>query len=245
VNKKVVIVIPTYNERENIQELLLRILDLKTSEHLMLLVVDDDSPDGTADAVSSLAQRKKDIHLLLRKGKRGRGSAGIEGFKKALLLHPHYVLEMDADLSHRPEEIPRLLKAIDKCDVAIGSRFVPGGRDAERNIRRKFITFLVRYFLRFHLKIPVKDVSSGFRCFRKEVLEKIDLDSLKSEGPSLVQEILYKAFLLGYKIKEVPITFQDRKKGETKLTLSTLFKTFLFNWRLKKRARASLSEKGR
>jgi dolichol-phosphate mannosyltransferase len=245
VNKKIVIVIPTYNERANIQELILRILELKTSEHLMLLVVDDDSPDRTADAVSSLAKRRKDIHLLVRKGKRGRGSAGIEGFKKALILDPHYVMEMDADLSHRPEEIPRLLRAMDKCDVAIGSRFVPGGRDAERNISRKFITFLVRYFLRFHLKIPVKDVSSGFRCFRKEVLEKIDLDSLKSEGPSLVQEILYKAFLLGYRIKEVPITFRARKKGETKLTLPILFKTFLFNWRLKKRARASLSEKER
>ena len=244
-NKKVVIVIPTYNERENIQELLLRILDLKASEHLLLLVVDDNSPDETADAVSSLAQREKDIHLLVRKGKRGRGTAGIEGFKKALTFNPDYIMEMDADFSHRPEDILRLLEAIDECDMAIGSRFVPGGRDAERNIARKLITFLVRYFLRFYLKIPVKDVSSGFRCFKKYVLEKIDLDNLKSEGPSIVQEILYKAFLSGYTIKEVPITFQDRKKGETKLTLSLLFKTLLFNCRLKKWTRASLSEKGR
>ena len=244
-NKKVVIVIPTYNERENIQELLLRILDLKTSEHLMLLVVDDDSPDGTADVTFSLAQREKDIHLLVRKGKRGRGTAGIEGFKKALTFNPDYIMEMDGDFSHRPEDIPRLLETIDEYDIVIGSRFIPGGKDAERNIARKLITFLVRYFLRFHLKIPVKDISSGFRCFRKEVLEKIDLGSLKSEGPSLVQEILYQAFLLGYKIKEVPIIFQDRKKGETKLTLSILFNTFLFNWKLKKRTRASLSEKGR
>ena len=244
-NKKVVIVIPTYNERENIQELLLRILDLKASEHLLPLVVDDDSPDGTADAVFSLAQREKDIHLLVRKGKRGRGTAGIEGFKKALTFNPDYILEMDADFSHRPEDIPRLLEAIDECDVVIGSRFVPGGKDTERNILRKFITFLARYFLRFYLKIPVNDVSSGFRCFRKDVVEKIDLEILKSEGPSIVQEILYRASLLGCTIKEVPITFQDRKKGETKLTRSLLFKTLFFNWRLKKWTRASISKKGR
>jgi dolichol-phosphate mannosyltransferase len=243
--KKAVIVIPTYNEKYNIQELLPRILQSKTAEHLLILVVDDDSPDGTGDAVASLAQEEKRIHLLIRKGKRGRGNAGIEGFKKALTFHPHYILEMDADLSHRPEEIPRLLEAIKDYDVVIGSRFVPGGQDAERNIMRKLITSLARRFLRLYLKIPVEDVSSGFRCFRREVLEKIDLESLESRGPSLVQEILYRVFLLGYRIKEVPITFCERKRGETKLTPSLLLETLLFNWKLKKGARASLSKKGR
>jgi dolichol-phosphate mannosyltransferase len=152
---------------------------------------------------------------------------------------------MDADLSHRPEEIPRLLEAIKDYDVVIGSRFVPGGQDAERNIMRKLITSLARRFLRLYLKIPVEDVSSGFRCFRREVLEKIDLESLESRGPSLVQEILYRVFLLGYRIKEVPITFCERKRGETKLTPSLLLETLLFNWKLKKGARASLSKKGR
>jgi len=232
--KKAVIVIPTYNEGENILPLLLKILNLETKEELSVLVVDDDSPDGTGNVVSALAQEEKNIHLLTRKGKRGRGTAGIEGFREALKLNPDYVLEMDADFSHQPEEIPHLLKEARDYDVVIGSRFVEGGREINRNIGRKFITFLVRNFIRYYLKIPVKDVSSGFRCFRREVLEKIDLESLKSVGPSIVQEILYKAFLYGFRIKEIPITFEERRAGKTKLTLSVLLETLRFNFRLKK-----------
>lgn len=235
--KSAVIVIPTYNERENIEELLQSILDLKLEEELSIIVVDDDSPDGTADAVSSLAQREKNIHLLLRKGKRGRGTAGIAGFMAALCLDPDIIIEMDADFSHQPEDIPRLLEAASEYDVVIGSRFVPGGKDAERRSLRKIITFLVRHFLRLYLKIPVRDISSGFRCFRREVLERIDLKSLKSRGPSIVQEILFRAHHRGYRIREVPITFQDRKKGKTKLNLRILLESFIFNWKLKKQER--------
>lgn len=240
--KKAVVVIPTYNERENVLPLLLKILSLKTEEELSILVVDDDSPDGTGAVVSALAQKEKNIHLLTRKGKRGRGTAGIDGFLEALKFKPDYVIEMDADFSHQPEEIPYLLKEADEYDVVIGSRFVEGGKDFNRNRGRKLITFLVRNFIRFYLKIPVKDVSSGFRCFRGEVLEKTDLKSLKSVGPSIVQEILYKTFLLGFRIKEIPITFKDRKAGKTKLTLALLLETLSFNWRLKKLWGASLKK---
>jgi len=232
--KKAVVVIPTYNERENVLPLLLKILSLKTEEELSILVVDDDSPDGTGAVVSALAQKEKNIHLLTRKGKRGRGTAGIDGFLETLKFKPDYVIEMDADFSHQPGDIPHLLKETDEYDVVIGSRFVEGGRDINRNIGRKLITFIVRNFIRFHLKIPVKDVSSGFRCFRREVLERIDLKSLKSVGPSIVQEILYKTFLLGFRIKEIPITFKGRKAGKTKLNLAVLLETLSFNWRLKK-----------
>lgn len=240
--KKVTIVIPTYNERENIEEFLSQILRLRLLWDPSIIVVDDDSPDGTAEVVSCLAQKEKNIHLLLRKGKRGRGSAGIEGFKKALSLGPEYIMEMDADFSHCPDEIPRLLEAAPGADIVIGSRFVPGGKDAERSFGRKLLTFLVRFFLRAHLRVPVRDITSGFRCFKKEVLEGIDLGSLKSRGPSIVQEVLYKAFLLGYRIKEVPITFKNRKRGATKLTFSTLWETLIFNWNLKKSIKASLQE---
>lgn len=236
-NKSAVIVIPTYNERENIEELLQSILDLNLEEELSIIVVDDDSPDGTADAVSSLAQRGKNIHLLLRRGKRGRGAAGIAGFMAALCLDPDIITEMDADFSHQPEDIPRLLEAASEYDVVIGSRFVPGGKDAERGRLRKIMTFLVRYFLRLYLKVPVRDISSGFRCFRREVLERINLNSLKSRGPSIVQEILFRAHHMGYRIKEIPITFQNRKKGKTKLNLRILLETLIFNWKLKKRER--------
>ncbi len=240
--KKAVVVIPTYNERENILPLLSKILNLTIEEEISILVVDDDSPDGTGAAVSALAQKEKNIHLLTRKGKRGRGTAGIDGFIEALKFKPDYIIEMDADFSHQPEQIPYLLNEADECDVVIGSRFVKGGRDINRNIGRKLITFLVRNFIRFYLKIPVKDVSSGFRCFRGDVLEKIDLKSLKSVGPSIVQEILYKTYLSGFRIKEIPITFKKRKAGKTKLTLAVLLETLSFNWRLKKLWRASIKK---
>lgn len=232
--KRVVVVIPTYNEKENIRELLLNILSLKLEEELSVIVVDDNSPDGTGRAVSSLAQKEKRIFLLTRMGKRGRGTAGIEGFREALKQNSEYIIEMDADFSHQPEEIPYLLKEVHKNDLVIGSRFIKGGKDVDRGLLRKWITFLVSHFIRFYLKIPVRDVSSGFRCFRREVLEKIDLKSLKSEGPSIVQEILYKTCLSGFKIKEIPIIFKRRRAGKTKLTLSVLLKTLIFNWRLKR-----------
>ncbi len=231
---RIAIVIPTYNEKENIKELLERILSLAIAWDPALIIVDDDSPDGTGNIVTYLAQQDRRLHPLIRKGKRGRGTAGIEGFKLALDLNPEYVIEMDADCSHRPEEIPRLLDQAPDWDIVIGSRFVPGGKDTGRNPLRKLITFLVRSFLRVYLKIPIKDISSGFRCFNRKVLEAIDLDSLKSQGPSLVQEVLFRAFRSGFRIKEVPITFENRKRGKTKLNFSILINTLIFNWKLKR-----------
>lgn len=231
---RVAIVIPTYNEKENIEELLERILTLAIAWEPALVIIDDDSPDGTGNIVASLAQKDRRLHPLIRKGERGRGTAGIEGFKLALGLNPEYVIEMDADFSHRPEEIPRLLDQTPDWDIVIGSRFVPGGKDIDRNLLRKLITSLVRLFLRHYLKIPVKDISSGFRCFNRNVLETINLDSLTSQGPSIIQEVLYKAFHAGFKIKEVPITFENRKRGKTKLNLPILVDTLIFNWKQKK-----------
>lgn len=231
---KVAIVIPTYNERENIKELLERILSLSLEWDPALVIVDDDSPDGTGEIVTSLAHKDRRLHPLIRKGKRGRGTAGIEGFEQALKLNPAFIIEMDADFSHQPEEIPRLLDEAPQWDIIIGSRFVPGGKDTDRNLLRKLLTFVVRHFLRIYLGIPVKDISSGFRCFKREVIEKIELKTLKSQGPSLVQEILFRAFCRGYRIKEVPITFQNRERGKTKLSLSILIETLIFNWKLKR-----------
>jgi len=231
---KVAIVIPTYNEKENIQELLERILAIPLPWDPALIIVDDDSPDGTGEVVASLAHEERRLHPLIRKGKRGRGTAGIEGFKLALELNPECIIEMDADFSHLPEEIPRLLQEVPRWDIVIGSRFVSGGKDIDRHLLRKCLTFLVRHWLRIYLKIPVKDITSGFRCFKREVLEAIDFGTLKSQGPSLVQEILFRAFRSGYRIKEVPITFENRRKGKTKLNLSILIDTLIFNWKLKR-----------
>jgi dolichol-phosphate mannosyltransferase len=221
----VVVMIPTYNEKDSIGGLIREILGLPLECDLSVLVVDDDSPDGTAEEVALLRQHDPRVHLLLRKIQRGRGLAGIEGFKQALSQGADLVIEMDGDGSHQPHFIPALLEKAREEDLVIGSRFVQGGKDADRPVQRRLITFFVRHFIRRLFCLPVRDVSSGFRCFRREVLEKIDLDSLLSSGPSVVLETLYKVHLMGFKIGEVPIVFVDRKKGQTKLSARILVQT--------------------
>jgi dolichol-phosphate mannosyltransferase len=232
--KKLVVLIPTYNERENIEDLVQEVLALPVEADLSVLVIDDNSPDGTGEIAARLAEQDPRLRVLIRLKRRGRGAAGIDGFKEALKLGADYTIEMDGDLSHQPRFIPLLLDQAKRFDLVIGSRFVPGGQDAERSFVRRFITFLVRNFIRRYFHLPVRDVSSGFRCFRRRVLEEVDLDNLISVGPSLVLEILYKASLAGFSIREVPIVFADRKKGKTKLTLLTLLKTLVTIMKFKK-----------
>ena len=231
---KIVVMIPTYNERENIGALVQDILARPIDSDLLVLVVDDNSPDGTAGEVRDIASRNPRVRLLLRKEKRGRGLAGIAGFKEALDLGADYVVEMDGDRSHQPFSIPALLDAARRRDLVLGSRFVEGGKDADRPPHRRLVTFLVRHFIHRLFSVPVRDVSSGFRCFRREVLEKVSLDDLVSTGPSVVLETLYKAHRLGFRIEEVPIVFIDRKKGKTKLTALILWRTLLMAIRIKR-----------
>ena len=231
--KRVVVMIPTYNEAGNIGGLVRAILDLPMDADVAVLVADDDSPDGTGRIVEDMAREDGRVHVLIRRKRRGRGAGGIDGFKAALELRPDCVVEMDGDFSHQPKFIPDLVEAMKNCDVAIGSRFVRGGRDADRSLHRKLTTALVRRFLRRQFRFPVKDVSSGFRCFRTEVLERIDLDDMISVGPSIVLEVLYKASLLGFRISEVPIEFLDRKRGKTKLNLLILLETLIMAMRIK------------
>jgi len=229
-----VVTIPTYNERENIGPLLQEILALRAGDDLRVLVVDDDSPDGTADAVAEIARRDPRVRLLLRKEKRGRGLAGIAGFREALRTGADFVVEMDGDGSHQPAHIPSLLDAAKDYDIVLGSRFVEGGKDSDRSLTRRLVTFLVRRFIRRLFSVPVRDVSSGFRAFRREALEKIGIDSLVSTGPSVVLEILFKAHRLGLRIGEVPIVFIDRQRGKTKLTGLTLWRTLLMALRIRR-----------
>lgn len=230
---KVVVMIPTYNERENIGSLIRGILALPVEYDLKVLVVDDDSPDGTAPEVKDAFAGDPRVHLLLRTEKRGRGSAGIAGFRKALDLGAEYVVEMDGDGSHQPIFIPSLLEAARRSDLVLGSRFVEGAKDADRPPHRRLITIFVRRFIRSLFSVPVRDVSSGFRCFRREVLEDVGLESLFSTGPSVVLEILYKAYRLGFSIEETPIVFIDRKSGKTKLTALTLWRTLFSALRIR------------
>jgi dolichol-phosphate mannosyltransferase len=226
--------IPTYNEAENIQSLVREILALPVRENISVLVVDDSSPDGTGALVQKMSAAEPRVHALIRAKRRGRGAAGIEGFKAALALKADYVIEMDGDFSHQPRFIPDFLREIEHCDVVIGSRFVRGGHDAERNLARKAITWLARRFVKREFRIPVRDVSSGFRCFTRAILENVDLDDMISFGPSVVLEILYKLSLVGARIYEIPITFIDRTRGKTKLSGLTLVETLIMVLRFKR-----------
>lgn len=231
---RVVAMIPTYNEAENIRDLVAAIRALPVEGGVEVLVADDNSPDGTAAIVREMAADDPGVHILLRLKRRGRGAGGIDGFKAALGLGADLVVEMDGDLSHQPRFIPDLVAAARDLDLVLGSRFVKGGRDADRGLGRRVITLLVRVFIRRKFGIPVRDVSSGFRCFRREVLEALDLDDLISTGPSVVLETLYKAHLLGFRIGEMPIEFVDRTRGKTKLSTLTLFETLVMALKFKR-----------
>lgn len=230
---KTYVIVPTYNEAENIEALVKEILKLNIYG-LTVLVVDDNSPDHTGLIAERLAVEDPRVKVLVRKQGRGRGSAGIAGFKLALADGADYIIEMDADFSHHPKYLPDLLAQIKKADIVLGSRFVPGGQDAERSFIRKIITVFARTYVRLLLGIKVRDITSGYRCFRRKVLEEIDLDRMISTGPSIVTEVLYKATLKGFSIAETPIIFEDRKKGTTKLNPLTLLKTLYMVYKFKR-----------
>ena len=234
----IVVVIPTYNERESIGSLIQEIFSLPFE--LNILVVDDNSPDGTGAIVSKLAEESPKVRLLTRKKRKGRGSAGVDGFKMALGMGAHLIIEMDADFSHHPRHIPDLLANADNHDVVLGSRFVAGGADRDRGLLRQMVTRLAGLYVRTSLGIRIRDVSSGYRCFRREVFEKVDLEDMFSAGPSIVLEILYKICLNGFRVKEVPIVFKDRRQGETKLDTITLMETLVMVLRLRKMHRQGL-----
>ncbi|PIN76630.1 hypothetical protein COV22_00150, partial [Candidatus Woesearchaeota archaeon CG10_big_fil_rev_8_21_14_0_10_47_5] len=182
-----------------------------------VVVVDDNSPDGTWRLVQDIASRDRRVNLLLRKKDKGRGRAGRDGFKYCLNKGADIVIEMDGDFSHHPKYIPLMLKEIKNADVVLGSRVVAGGVDARPSIARRIITKGANAYLRLLLGLRVGDCNSGYRCFRREVLEEIGVNNIESVGPSIVQEVLFKASLKGFKISEVPIVFKDRELGSSKL----------------------------
>ena len=224
---KIIVMIPTYNERENIGKIINKILNLKI-KNLEILVVDDNSPDGTWEIVEEIARKKKKVKLLLRKKKKGRGYAGKAGYKRCLELGADVIIEMDGDFSHDPKYIPRMLDETKKYDVVLGSRMVKGGIEYGRNIIRRAITLFANFYTRHLLGINVRDCNSGFRCFRREALESINVGSLKSAGPSIVQEVLLKANQKRLRMKEIPIIFRNRTKGESKLGLRELVRSYFY-----------------
>ncbi len=187
-----IVVLPTYNEAGNIQRLVSAILDL--TENISVVVVDDNSPDGTGQIVKQMQDGNERVSLVQRMGKKGRGLAGKEGFIFALKQGAEHIVEMDADFSHDPAEIPALLDQIRSCDMVIGSRYIPGGMDERASFTRKAISLFARKFIRSFLGVRVNDPTSGFRCFSRKTLDAVGLDCLKAETPFIVLEVLYRVF---------------------------------------------------
>jgi dolichol-phosphate mannosyltransferase len=225
------VILPTYNESDNIERLIGEIR--RREPDIGIVVADDDSPDETWKIVREIAKRDPKVFLLRRTENKGRGLAGIEAFQFALARQADVVIEMDADFSHDPQYIPSLLEKIKDFDVVIGSRSVPHGRDLRKSPLRKRLTMFSSLYVRAVLGLPVKDCTSGYRCFRREVLEAVDLNSIHSAGPSIVQELLYKAYLRGFSIAETPIVFVDRQAGKSNLNLRKLIQGFFMVLKLR------------
>jgi dolichol-phosphate mannosyltransferase len=221
---KALVFIPTYNEKDNIKNLIQEILKLNLDLHI--LVVDDESGDGTVEILDKIVRSDPRVSVIHRKGERGRGLAGREGFKYALKQDIDYLIEMDADFSHHPRYIPQFLQAITDCDVVIGSRWIKGGSVCGRPWQRDYFSGLAQFFCRFILGLDIRDGTSGYRCFKKNVLEKIDLDNFLSKGPSIVEEVNYHLQKKGFKVKEIPIIFYQRRQGSSKLNIAKLLETF-------------------
>lgn len=221
------VIIPTYNEIENIDKMIRAVFGLPRT--FDLLIVDDGSPDGTADHVKKLqSEFEGKLHLEERKGKLGLGTAYIHGFKWALAKNYDYIFEMDCDFSHNPQDLVRLLEACEKgADVAVGSRYCNGGKVKNWPIGRILMSYFASVYVRIVLWLPVKDTTAGFKCYKKNVLSAINLDEIKFMGYAFQIEMKYRAYRKGFKIKEVPILFIDRVLGVSKMSTKIFKEAFL------------------
>lgn len=225
------IIIPTYNERQNIVLLIPEIL--KIVPGISVLVVDDNSPDGTGHCVQELAQSVPNLHLLERKKKEGLGRAYIAGFRWALERDFQAVFEMDADFSHNPAYLPDFLRAIDGADLVIGSRYIKGVNVVNWPMSRLLISYVGNLYARKVAGIPVRDCTGGFKCFRREVLEGINLGRISSSGYSFQIEVNYVTWKKGYRIAEIPIVFTDREHGESKMSTKIIREALVLLWKLR------------
>lgn len=225
---KALLIIPTYNEIENIGRIIPAVLS--QSQELEVLVMDDNSPDGTAQAVKELMKDEPRVHLIERPGKMGLGSAYVTGFKYALERDYDHVLEMDADFSHNPEDLPRLLETARKKDLVIGSRYCQGVNIINWPFKRLLISYFASKYVRVITGMPIKDPTGGFKCFNRRVLEAIDLDKILSDGYAFQIEMNFRAWVKGFSIKEIPIVFTERLNGVSKMSHHIVWEAAWMVW---------------
>lgn len=223
------IVVPTYNERENLPLLLEAVLNVVPSE-VEILVVDDGSPDGTGKIADEWASREARVHVLHRTGKLGLGTAYVAGFRWGLDQGFEQLIEMDADFSHDPKYLPVMLKSLESHDVAIGSRYVPGGGTVNWGLGRKILSRGGSLYARTVLGAPIRDFTGGFNGWRRKVIEAVDVGTLRSDGYSFQIELKYRAFKKGFRWTEFPIVFADREVGKSKMNRRIVFEALARVW---------------
>jgi dolichol-phosphate mannosyltransferase len=232
VPERALVIVPTYNERENITRIIEAVL--AQDERLEILVVDDGSPDGTGAIVDEIAARDPRVHALHRPKKMGLGTAYLAGFKWALAQGYDYVLEMDADFSHDPHHLPQFLEAIRDADLVLGSRYRHGKVTVVNwPMTRLLLSYFANLYARFVTGLPLDDSTGGFKCFRRSVLESIDLDAVRSNGYAFQIEMSFRAWKKGFRIVEIPIVFVDRTEGESKMSKKIVREAIWMVWRLR------------
>lgn len=225
------VVIPTYNERENIEGLLTRILEYP---RFRVLVVDDNSPDGTGQYVATLAQQEPRLAILSRPAKLGLGTAYVAGFRHALATGAQFIFEMDADFSHDPSYLPQLLAAAEtRYDLVLGSRYVRGGGTTDWGLLRQCISRGGNLYAGMILGLPIADSTGGFRCYRRAVLETMNLNAVRSNGYSFQIEMVYRTHRAGFRIGEIPIIFPDRRVGKSKMSRRIVLEALVNVWRMR------------
>ncbi|MBN1780634.1 polyprenol monophosphomannose synthase [bacterium] len=229
--EQILVIIPTYNEVHNVQKVIPKVLE--QDPRIEILVVDDNSPDGTAEAVERWCQKTSRIHLLQRSGKMGLGTAYVEGFKMALQQDYQLVFQMDADLSHDPNEIPNFLKCIGKYDVVIGSRYIQGVNVVNWPISRLLLSWFANLYSRVVTGMSIRDATGGYKCFHRHVLEKMNFNKIHSDGYAFQIEMNFKVWKKGFQVKEIPIVFVDRNDGVSKMHPGIVQEAFWMVWRLR------------
>ena len=230
---KPIAVIPTYNERENVEALAAAVLENLPPEG-ELLFLDDNSPDGTGEIIDGMCAKEPRIHVMHRKSKEGLGRAYVAGFAEALRMGASHVVEMDCDFSHDPKDVARMLEAVADADVVIGSRYVKGGRCVGWPFKRWFISRMGGIFIRIVLGVPVKDPTGGFKCFNRGALEMLgDFSVIKSFGYSFQMEMNFRMWKSGLRLKEIPITFAERRAGYSKISGSIAVETLKMVFKLR------------